>query len=158
MVYGQGGDVRAYPLQVLMWHELVNDRFREHPVTVSYCPLCNTAIAYDGRVGDRELHLGTTGRLRYSNMLMYDRQTESWWQQADGKAVVGKLLGQTLRMLPAPSCRGTPSNHAILRDRSYRRTRATVGITAGTPTSVTITSGPSPSFTVVPVPIEPCAR
>lgn len=102
VVYKQDEDVRAYPLQVLMWHELVNDRIGDHPVTVSYCPLCNTAIAYDGRVGDRELTFGTTGRLRYSNMVMYDRETETWWQQADGKAIVGKLLGETLTMLPAP--------------------------------------------------------
>lgn len=102
VVYRQEDEVRAYPLQVLMWHELVNDRVGGQPVTISYCPLCNTAIAYDGRVGDRELTFGTTGRLRYSNMVMYDRETESWWQQADGKAIVGKLLGETLTMLPAP--------------------------------------------------------
>ena len=74
--YGQGGDVRAYPLQVLMWHELVNDRFREHPVTVSYCPLCNTAIAYDGRVGDRELRLRNdwkTSLQQYADVRQTDR-------------------------------------------------------------------------------------
>ncbi|NCC31171.1 MAG: DUF3179 domain-containing protein, partial [Chloroflexia bacterium] len=82
-----GEDVRAYPLQVLMWHEIVNDTVDEQPVAVTFCPLCNTAIAFDRRVGEQVLTFGTTGRLRYSNLIMYDRQTESWWQQATGEAI-----------------------------------------------------------------------
>ncbi|PDV99371.1 DUF3179 domain-containing protein [Candidatus Chloroploca asiatica] len=96
-----GEDVRAYPLQVLMWHEIVNDTVGEQPVAVTFCPLCNTAIAFDRRVGEQVLDFGTTGRLRYSNLIMYDRQTESWWQQATGEAIAGTFAGSRLSFVPA---------------------------------------------------------
>ncbi len=95
------GEVRAYPLQILIWHELVNDTVGGVPVGVTFCPLCNTATAFERTVAGQVLDFGTTGRLRYSNMLMYDRPTESWWQQATGEALVGELLGAQLVMLPA---------------------------------------------------------
>jgi len=95
------GDVRAYPLQILTWHELVNDTVGGVPVGVTFCPLCNTATAFERTVAGQVLDFGTTGRLRYSNMLMYDRPTESWWQQATGEALVGELMGAQLVMLPA---------------------------------------------------------
>ncbi len=94
------GDARAYPLTILMWHEIVNDVVGGVPVTVTYCPLCNSAIAFDRRVGGRVLDFGTTGKLRFSDMVMYDRQTESWWQQFLGEAIVGELLGTRLEMIP----------------------------------------------------------
>jgi hypothetical protein len=96
------GVAKAYPLQVLMWHEIVNDTVGEVPVAVTFCPLCNTAIAFDRRFGDEVLDFGTTGMLRYSNLVMYDRQSESWWQQADGKAIAGLYAGSRLNFLPAP--------------------------------------------------------
>ena len=96
-----GPDARAYPLQILMWHELVNDTVGGVPVVVSFCPLCNTAIAFERMVGGRVLDFGTTGRLRYSNLIMYDRQTESWWQQGPGTAIVGELTGAQLKFVPA---------------------------------------------------------
>jgi Protein of unknown function (DUF3179) len=95
------GDSRAYPLQILTWHEIVNDRLGDTPVAVTFCPLCNTAIAFDRRVEGRVLDFGTTGKLRDSDLVMYDRQTESWWQQFSGQALVGKLAGTKLRQLPA---------------------------------------------------------
>jgi len=95
------GDVRAYPLQILTWHELVNDTVGGVPVAVTFCPLCNTAIAFERTVAGQVLDFGTTGRLRYSNLLMYDRQSESWWQQATGQAIVGELTGAQLTVLPA---------------------------------------------------------
>lgn len=95
------GEARAYPLRVLMWHEIVNDAVGGIPVTVTYCPLCNTAIVFDRRLGDRVLDFGTSGRLRKSDLVMYDRQTESWWQQFTGEALVGSLTGKRLEMLPA---------------------------------------------------------
>lgn len=95
------GDARAYPLRILMWHEIVNDEIGGVPVTVTYCPLCNSSIVFDRRVGDRVLDFGTTGRLRNSDMVMYDRQTESWWQQFLGEAVIGALTGTRLKTLPA---------------------------------------------------------
>jgi hypothetical protein len=102
MTYEAPGETpRAYPIRYLMWHEIVNDTVGGQPVTVTYCPLCNTGMVFDGRLGDRVLTFGVTGKLRFSDMIMYDRQTESWWQQALGQAVVGELTGAELTQLPA---------------------------------------------------------
>lgn len=95
------GDARAYPLGILMSHEIVNDRIGGKKVTVTYCPLCNAAIVFDAKVGDRELEFGTTGNLRNSDLVMYDRQTESWWQQFLGEAIIGEYTGTRLKMLPS---------------------------------------------------------
>ena len=97
-----GDQARAYPIQVITWHEIVNDRVDGTPVVVTFCPLCNTAIAFESTRDGRELTFGTTGRLRFSNLIMYDRQTESWWQQATGDAIAGELTGGQLKSLPAP--------------------------------------------------------
>jgi hypothetical protein len=95
------GQARAYPLQILMWHEIINDTLNSEPLTVTFCPLCNTAIAFRRTVNGQVLDFGTTGRLRFSNLIMYDRQTETWWQQATGDAIVGELLGTQLEYYPA---------------------------------------------------------
>lgn len=95
------GQARAYPLQILMWHEIVNDTLNGEPLTITFCPLCNTAIAFKRTVNGQVLDFGTTGRLRFSNLIMYDRQTESWWQQATGGAIVGKMIGTQLEYYPA---------------------------------------------------------
>jgi len=95
-----GGEARAYPLQILTWHEIVNDVVGGAPVTVTFCPLCNTAIAYDRSLGGTVLDFGTSGLLRESNLVMWDRQTESLWQQFTGEAIVGDLAGKTLERLP----------------------------------------------------------
>ena len=94
------GETRGYPLQILIWHEIANDDIRGVPVAVTFCPLCNTAIAFDRRVGGRTLDFGTTGNLRNSDLVMYDRRTESWWQQFGGEAIVGRYTGTRLRQLP----------------------------------------------------------
>lgn len=94
------GAARAYPIQIMTWHEIVNDAFGDVPVTVSYCPLCNSAVAYDRRFDDRVLDFGTSGLLFNSSLVMYDRQTESLWTHFDGKAVVGTLTGAELVQLP----------------------------------------------------------
>jgi hypothetical protein len=96
-----GNDARAYPLRVLMWHEIVNDMVAGVPVAVTYCPLCNTSIVFDRRLEGRLLDFGTTGKLRHSDLVMYDRQTESWWQQFGGDAIVGALAGKTLTVVPS---------------------------------------------------------
>ncbi len=96
-----GGEARAYPLRVLMWHEIVNDVVAGVPVAVTYCPLCNTSIVFDRRLDGRILDFGTTGKLRHSDLVMYDRQTESWWQQFGGEAIVGELTGRSLDILPS---------------------------------------------------------
>lgn len=101
------GHARAYPLRILIWHEIVNDTLGGVPVAVTYCPLCNTAIVFSravpahGGMPARILDFGTTGRLRHSDLVMYDRQTESWWQQFTGEALVGAYTGMRLKMLPA---------------------------------------------------------
>ena len=94
-------DVRAYPLQILTWHEIVNDTVGDTPVSVTFCPLCNASIVFDRRVKSRTLDFGTTGRLRKSDLVMYDRQTESWWQQLSGRAIVGDMAGTVLTRIPA---------------------------------------------------------
>ncbi len=99
--FAVGEDVRAYPLRILIWHEIVNDVVGGVPVAVTFCPLCNTGIVFDRRLGGRVLDFGTTGKLRNSDLVMYDRQTESWWQQFTGEAIVGALTGQRLEMLPS---------------------------------------------------------
>jgi hypothetical protein len=101
IAFGIGDEWRAYPIQILVWHEIVNDVVSDTPVTITFCPLCHTAIAFDRRVGDQVLDFGTTGNLRHSDLVMYDRQTESWWQQATGRAIVGELTGTQLEFLPS---------------------------------------------------------
>jgi hypothetical protein len=96
-----GDDARAYPIQILMWHEIVNDTVGNEPLIVSFCPLCNTAIAFKRTFDGNVLDFGTTGRLRYSNLIMYDRQTETWWQQATGDAIAGEHTGAQLEFYPA---------------------------------------------------------
>ncbi len=96
-IEGQG---RAYPLQIMTWHEIVNDEFAGVPVSVTFCPLCNSAVAFDRRVGDQVLDFGTSGNLRFSDLVMYDRQTETWWQQFIGEGIVGELTGTLLKTIP----------------------------------------------------------
>jgi hypothetical protein len=95
------GEAKAYPLRILIWHEIVNDMIGGVPVAVTFCPLCNSAVVFDRRLGGRVLYFGTTGKLRKSDLVMYDRQTESWWQQFLGEGIVGELTGKRLTMLPA---------------------------------------------------------
>jgi len=90
------GVAKAYPLGILMMHEIVNDVVGETPVTVTYCPLCNTALTFDRRFKEMLLDFGTTGNLRFSDLVMYDRQTETWWQQAVGEGIVGEFAGERL--------------------------------------------------------------
>jgi hypothetical protein len=101
LVVEAGGQVRAYPVQILVWHEIVNDKLGGHPIAVTYCPLCNSSLVFDPRVAGRTLTFGTTGNLRRSDLVMWDRQTESWWQQLSAEAVVGELTGTRLRVLPS---------------------------------------------------------
>lgn len=121
------GEARAYPLQIVTWHEIVNDRVGGRPVTVTFCPLCNTAVAFEGELDGRELTFGTTGRLRFSNLIMYDRQTESWWQQATGEAIAGELTGAELATIPAPIVAwkdfrsSHPEGEVLSRETGYSR-------------------------------------
>lgn len=95
------GETKAYPLRVLMWHEIANDTLGGIPIAVTYCPLCNSTIVFDRRVDGRTLAFGTTGKLRNSDLVMWDDKTESWWQQAMGEAIVGDMTGTLLDMIPS---------------------------------------------------------
>ncbi|MGH2759899.1 MAG: DUF3179 domain-containing protein, partial [Actinomycetota bacterium] len=106
------GEARAYPLQILTWHEIVNDTVAGDPITVTFCPLCNSGIAFDRRVratddakaalgtDEAVLDFGTSGRLYRSNLVMYDRQTKSLWIQFTGRAVAGPFMRTNLRNVP----------------------------------------------------------
>jgi hypothetical protein len=126
-VFQEQDVVRVYPFQILTWHEIVNDTVSGRPVVVTFCPLCNTAIVFEATVNGQPLDFGTTGRLRFSNLLMYDRQTESWWQQASGEAVIGELTGARLAFLPANIISWAeaktqyPQAQVLSRDTGYTR-------------------------------------
>jgi len=95
------GEARAYPIRVLIWHEIVNDEIAGRPIAVTFCPLCNTSIVFRRELDGRQLRFGTTGNLRLSDLVMWDDRTESWWQQFTGEAVVGELTGAQLEQLPS---------------------------------------------------------
>jgi thiol-disulfide isomerase/thioredoxin len=122
-----GEIAKAYPVQILMWHEIVNDVVGDTPVTVTFCPLCNTGIAFERALGDQVLDFGTTGRLRRSNLIMYDRQTETWWQQATGEGIAGEHTGRQLTFVPASMIswndfvEAHPDGHVLSRDTGYVR-------------------------------------
>jgi hypothetical protein len=95
------GDVRAYPLQILVWHEIVNDKLGGVPITVTYCPLCFTNQVFNRTLENGQiLEFGTSGKLYNSNLVMYDRTTKSLWSQAMSQAIVGKLAGVKLERIP----------------------------------------------------------
>jgi len=95
------GDARAYPLQILTWHEIVNDTVAGTPVVVTFCPLCNTAIAFERPlIGGEVTTFGTSGKLINSNLLMYDRKTDSLWPQVTGVALTGPQKGRSLKRVP----------------------------------------------------------
>jgi Protein of unknown function (DUF3179) len=95
------GISRAYPLRYLMWHEIVNDTIGGLPVAVTFCPLCNTSLVFERTLDGEPVTFGTTGKLRFSNLLMYDRKEQNWWQQYNGEAVVGTRAGEKLRPIPS---------------------------------------------------------
>lgn len=129
LVLEVGDEARAYPIQVMTWHELVNDSFGDRPVTVSYCPLCNSAVAYDRRLASRDLVLdfGTSGSLYNSALVMYDRQTESLWSHFTAQAIVGHLAGEVLDTIPVATVswdeyrRAHPDGLVLSRETGFER-------------------------------------
>ncbi|HXF63294.1 MAG TPA: DUF3179 domain-containing protein [Caldilineaceae bacterium] len=101
ILFMHGAVARAYPLAILIWHEIVNDTVGSKPVAVTFCPLCNASIVFDRTFEGEVLDFGTTGLLRNSDLIMYDRQSESWWQQFTGQAIVGRWAGRRLDFLPS---------------------------------------------------------
>ena len=121
------GDARAYPIQILVQHEIANDVIGGIPVAVTFCPLCNSAIAFDRRLDGVTHEFGVSGILRNSDLIMYDRTTESWWQQFTGEAVVGELVGKKLTLMPASIISwgdfkaGFPDGTVLSRDTGFFR-------------------------------------
>jgi hypothetical protein len=122
-----GGEVRAYPIQIMVWHEIVNDEVAGRPVAVTYCPLCNSTVAFSRLVEGEPVEFGTTGMLRNSDLVMYDRSTESWWQQITAEAVVGERTGAELDVLPSQILswgelrRLHPDARVLSRDTGFER-------------------------------------
>jgi hypothetical protein len=121
------GQARAYPLQILTWHEIANDVVAGVPVAVTFCPLCNSAITFDRRLDGDVFEFGTSGLLRNSDLVMYDRTTESLWQQFTGEGIVGDLAGEQLTFLPsslvsfADFREAYPEGEVLSRDTGFNR-------------------------------------
>ena len=90
------GVTRVYPLQILVWHEIVNDWIAGDPILITYCPLCGSGIAYERMLDGEPVEFGTSGKLYNSNLVMYDRKTDTYWSQIDGLAIVGERTGEEL--------------------------------------------------------------
>jgi hypothetical protein len=95
------GESRAYPIRLLNWHEVVNDTVGEKAIVITYCPLCGTGMVFNAAVGERVLEFSVSGLLYNSDMLLYDRQTESLWSQLMAQAVSCPSKGKTLALVPA---------------------------------------------------------
>lgn len=121
------GDARAYPLQILVWHEIVNDVVGGVPVVVTYCPLCNSGLVFERGVDGATLDFGTSGMLYKSDLVMYDRQSDSLWSQMQGRAIVGDRVGARLRPRPANTVgfedwrAAHPAGKVLARDTGHRR-------------------------------------
>jgi hypothetical protein len=122
-----GETARAYPVRIMIWHEIVNDTIDGRPVAVTYCPLCNSALAFDRQLGDRLLTFGTSGLLYRSDLVMYDRQTESLFSQIEGRAIAGVLAGEELDRVPVQTVtwaqwrQANPDGWVLSRDTGARR-------------------------------------
>ena len=121
------GDARAYPLAIMIAHEIVNDEVGGQFVSITYCPLCNSGIVFSRILDGRVLDFGTTGNLRHSDLVMWDRQTESWWQQITGEAIVGELTGKRLEFVSsqivswADFAQSFPEGKLLSRDTGFAR-------------------------------------
>ncbi len=128
LTYAPEGQVaRAYPIRYLMWHEIVNDTVAGRPVAVTFCPLCNSGMIFDRRVASQTLTFGVSGLLRNSDMVMYDRQSQSWWQQAVGQSIVGFYAGEELTQLVSwmeswDAYRTAHPDGLVMQEPDFRRT------------------------------------
>ena len=122
-----GEKARAYPIQILMFHEIVNDTLNHKPLSITFCPLCNASIVFDRNLDGTVLDFGTTGRLRKSDLVMYDRQSESWWQQFTGTGIIGQYAGVVLKRYPASIVAyrdfktAYPDGEVLSQDTGHRR-------------------------------------
>src|SRR5262249_59377516 len=125
----------------MIWNEIVNDTVGGTSIAVTWCPLCNSSVVFDRRVAGRTLSFGTTGKLRNSDLVMYDRETESWWQQYGGDCIVGTLVGGELNYLPARGESGERFRARIPPGAVWGRPVPTGAATAATP----IPGSPTPA-------------
>lgn len=96
---------RFYPYQILVWHEIVNDTVEGERILVTYCPLCLSGFVFDPEAKGERVEFGTSGKLWKSNLVMYDRKTDSLWSQILGEAIVGEMTGTKLMVLPSDQVR-----------------------------------------------------
>ncbi len=99
------GEAKAYPQKILNWHEIVNDEIGGDSVAITFCPLCGSALAFDRRVDGQVLEFGVSGKLHNNDLVMYDRQTNTLWQQITGEAIVGELFEKKLKQIPMDGMR-----------------------------------------------------
>jgi len=105
IAFSRGNTHRFYPYQIIVWHEIVNDTVEGDRILVTYCPLCLTGYVFDPLVKGERVEFGTSGKLWKSNLVMYDRKTDSLWSQILGEAVVGEMTGTKLKALPSDQVR-----------------------------------------------------
>lgn len=126
----RGGVARAYPIRIMNWHEIVNDEIAGERIAITYCPLCGTGVAFVSESGGRPLGFGVSGLLYNSDMLLYDRETESLWSQIKKQAVAGPLARRKLTALPLTHTtwsawlREHPDTQVLSTDTGYRRNYA----------------------------------
>jgi hypothetical protein len=121
------GISKAYPIKILNHHEIVNDQFADEPVVITYCPLCGSGIAYSAKLAGKTLHFGVSGLLYNSDVLLFDRETESLWSQLMNKAISGAMRGK--RLLPLAITHTTwedwhnrfPNTLGLSKDTGYYR-------------------------------------
>lgn len=121
------GMARAYPIKIMNWHEIVNDQINGEPIAITYCPLCGSGVAFIAEQGQRDLSFGVSGLLYNSDMLLYDRETESLWSQIAKQAIAGPLVGARLSALPLTHTtwrawqRAHPETEVLSTQTGYRR-------------------------------------
>lgn len=125
------GESRAYPQRILNWHEIVNDVAAGDPIAITFCPLCGSALAFDRRVEGQVLEFGVSGKLKNNDLVMYDRQTDTLWQQITGEAIVGKLKGEKLKQISLDGLRWeqfvqeNPQGKVLSRETGFSRDYST---------------------------------
>jgi len=123
----RNGISKAYPIRIMNWHEIVNDRFGDESIAVTYCPLCGSGIAFKADVAGKSLKFGVSGLLYNSDVLLFDRQTQSLWSQILSKAVTGSMKGNTLTAVPithtswADWRRQQPDTLVLSEDTGFKR-------------------------------------
>jgi len=121
------GVKRVYPAQILVWHEIVNDVIAGDPLLITWCPLCGSGIAFERTIDGEGVEFGVSGKLFNSNLIMYDRKTDTYWTQIGGRAIVGELTGRVLKKIPMDTVVwrdwkvAHPDSEVLSQDTGFRR-------------------------------------